>query len=198
MPKAIHLYLPKQFSYIYNFLFQGTNGRKITVFHEGSGDSTTDIITPAREPFYVKDLTQDQIDIIDIRVGNFDKGKKPISTQTDPILIFSDEVDMMEMFNPKERRMSDLFTLLENQQREIEVIGRTLASRSPPKPAEDELVWAVDLGNTTEDTDNPIIEEPDIIQPTNDNDDHHPTITRYRQLNYQHQRRRSYNTRNRL
>ncbi|XP_061194227.1 uncharacterized protein LOC133202425 [Saccostrea echinata] len=106
----------------------GSNGRKVTVLHEGSGDLTTNICTPKRAPGFLEGLSGDEIDLIQSQIQDFRQGKRSVAVQTDQVVVLGPND------NIPEKKLEDMLKrILESQNKEVlpllkEISGTQLAS----------------------------------------------------------------------
>ncbi|XP_021370093.1 uncharacterized protein LOC110461112 [Mizuhopecten yessoensis] len=80
----------------------GTNGRKIVVHYEGSGDFLSEQAVPGRQPFHTDHLTEDQIDVVEQQTKDHRLGKKTTSTLTDTVVILGEDDAMPCLQRKKE------------------------------------------------------------------------------------------------
>ncbi|XP_033758514.1 uncharacterized protein LOC117340848 [Pecten maximus] len=74
---------------------QGTNGRKVVVHFQGAGEYSERRAVPQRSPFFIDDLPEDQVDLINQELQQHVNGKSTISTQTDTVTVITPE-DVMD------------------------------------------------------------------------------------------------------
>jgi hypothetical protein len=85
---------------MYFSLFYGTNGRKITIYYEGSADMETRQSIPKRQPIHCGELTQDQIDLIELHVDNVDNSRFSKASQTKDAIVVSDDKTLKKAAAP--------------------------------------------------------------------------------------------------
>ncbi|CAG2202782.1 unnamed protein product [Mytilus edulis] len=70
---------------------QGSNGRHLTILHEGSGDNTEARVAPQRKPLYLQDLSTDEADLVNLQIANTSKNLISIGVQTDTVVFISSD-----------------------------------------------------------------------------------------------------------
>ncbi|CAG2256105.1 unnamed protein product [Mytilus edulis] len=70
---------------------EGSNGRHLTILHEGSGDNTEARVAPQRKPLYLQDLSTDEADLVNLQIANTSKNLISIGVQTDTVVFISSD-----------------------------------------------------------------------------------------------------------
>ncbi|XP_076108781.1 uncharacterized protein LOC143076797 [Mytilus galloprovincialis] len=77
--------------------FKGSKSRLVKVLYQGAGDYSQTRAVPQREPCFKGGLTLDQADIVTNQVNNYEKGVVDKQTETDSVIILSDEKDLQNI-----------------------------------------------------------------------------------------------------
>ncbi|CAG2230603.1 unnamed protein product [Mytilus edulis] len=70
---------------------EGSNGRHLTILHEGSGDNTEARVAPQRKPLYLQDLSTDEADLVNLQIANTSKNLISVGVQTDTVVFISSD-----------------------------------------------------------------------------------------------------------
>ncbi|CAC5359464.1 unnamed protein product [Mytilus coruscus] len=70
---------------------EGSNGRQLSILHEGSGDNTKARVAPKRKPVYLQDLSSDEADLVNLQIANTSRNLMSIGVQTDTVVIISSD-----------------------------------------------------------------------------------------------------------
>lgn len=81
------------------FILQGSNGNKIHIFYEGSGDTTSEVAEPKIQPCNLNELTPDEQDLVKLQIEQNKRGKVNVGTQTDPVIVIGPG-DLLPAINP--------------------------------------------------------------------------------------------------
>ncbi|CAC5363355.1 unnamed protein product [Mytilus coruscus] len=76
---------------------EGTNGRKITVLYQGSGETPGEAIEPKRKPCFTEDLTVDQTDIVANQIKSTNHTSAFI--QTEDVLLFNNTQEFLSYYS---------------------------------------------------------------------------------------------------